>query len=307
MLKPRALVPGDRVAVVAPASAFERPQFDAGITELRTLGFEPVYDETVFSRQRYLAGAPALRAAAIHAAWSDPSIAGIIGVRGGWGSAQLLPLLDRRLAREARKAFIGYSDVTSLLTFHTLGCGIVSFHGPMLVGRLARGDAGYDRRSFVRVLTCPEPLGELAPAGLEAFRPGEASGVLVGGTLTQLLASLGTPFAFEPPMGSVLLLEDIAERPYRLDRMITQARQAGWFARARAVVLGEMPQCDEPNGGLTAREVLADLFADFPGPVIFGFPTGHTTGPAYTLPLGVTCRVVADNRPRLVIEATAVS
>ncbi len=307
MLTPRALVPGDRIAVVAPASTFDRPQFDAGVSELRSLGFDPVFDDTVFSRVRYLAGAPALRAAAIHAAWADPSIAGIIGVRGGWGSAQLLPLLDRRLAREARKVFIGYSDLTSLLTFHTLGCGIVSFHGPMLVGRLGRGEAGYDRASFVRAVSCTEPLGELAPDGLEAFRPGEVSGVLVGGTLTQLLASLGTPFAFDPPDGSILLLEDVAERPYRLDRMITQARQAGWFTRVRAIVLGEMPRCDEPNGELTARDVLADLFADFPGPVVFGFPTGHTAGPAYTLPLGVTCRVVADNRPRIVIEDAAVS
>jgi muramoyltetrapeptide carboxypeptidase len=307
MLKPRALVPGDRIAVVAPASAFDRPQFDAGITELRALGFVPVYDDTVFARQRYLAGAPAVRAAAIHAAWTDRSIAGLIGVRGGWGSAQLLPLLDRRLAREACKVFIGYSDVTSLLSFHTLGCGIVSFHGPMLVGRLGRGEAGYDRQSFVRAVSHAEPLGELAPDRLEVFRPGEAAGLLVGGTLTQLLASLGTPFAFDPPGGCVLLLEDVGERPYRLDRMITQARQAGWFARARAIVLGEMPQCDEPNGELTARDMLAELFADFPGPVLFGFPTGHTAGPAVTLPLGVSCRVVAGGRPRLVIEEAAVS
>jgi muramoyltetrapeptide carboxypeptidase len=209
--------------------------------------------------------------------------------------------------REARKVFVGYSDVTSVLSFHTGACGLVSFHGPMLVGRLGRRDAGYDRDSLLRATGRPEPLGELAPAGLETLRPGEATGVLVGGTLTQLLASLGTPFAFDPPPGCVLLLEDVGERPYRLDRMLTQARQAGWLSRARAVVFGEMVQCDEPNGELTARDVLADVLSDFPGPVLYGFPTGHTAGPAVTLPLGVSCRVVATPMPRLVIEEAAVS
>ena len=306
MRKPRALAPGDRIALVAPASAFDRAQFEAGVDELRVLGFEPVFDDSVFARQRYLAGPASLRAKALQAAWADPSIAGIIAVRGGYGSAQVLPLLDPGVAGRTAKVLVGYSDVTSLLTFHTLGCRIVSFHGPMLVGRLGRRDAGYDRDSFLRAIGRAEPMGELAPEGLDTVRPGEASGMLVGGTLTQLLASLGTPFAFDPPDGCVLLLEDVAERPYRLDRMITQARQAGWFTRTRAIVIGQLPQCDEPSGEVTARSVIQDLFADFSGPVIFGFPTGHTTGPAMTLPLGVGCRVIAGARPRLVIEEAAV-
>ena len=203
MRKPRALTPGDRLAVVAPASPFTREEFDAGLQEITRLGFIPVYDDSVFARQRYVAGAPEVRAAAIHAAWRDPSIAGVIGVRGGYGSAQVLPLLDRDEARRAAKPFIGYSDVTSVLTFLTLGCDLVAFHGPMLAGRLGRGAAGYDEDSFMRALCRREPLGEMAPAGLEALRPGEASGVLLGGTLTQLLASLGTPYAFAPPQGYV--------------------------------------------------------------------------------------------------------
>ena len=137
MLKPRALAPGDRLAVVAPASPFDRDEFDCGIEEIRRLGFVPVYDDSVFARASYVAGPPELRAAAIRAAWRDPAIAGIIGVRGGYGSAQLLPLLDPAEARAARKPFIGYSDLTALLTFHTITCDMVAFHGPMLAGRLA--------------------------------------------------------------------------------------------------------------------------------------------------------------------------
>lgn len=306
MRKPRALSSGDRVAVVAPASAFKREEFDRGIEELRTLGFEPVYDDSVFERRRYVAGPAPTRAAAIHAAWQDRSIAGVIGVRGGYGSAQLLPLLDRNLARDAGKPLVGYSDVTSLLTFLTVTCGLVAFHGPMLAGRLGRGEAGYDRLSFLNALTRAEPAGELTAHGLETIRAGEASGPLYGGTMTQLLASLGTPYAFAPPSGCVLFLEDVGERPYKLDRMVTQFGQAGVLARASAVVIGELPHCDEPGGDPTARAVMADLFADFPGPVVIGFPSGHTRGPAMTLPLGVSTRVVAAATPKLVVEESAV-
>jgi muramoyltetrapeptide carboxypeptidase len=306
MIKPRALTPGDRLAIVAPASSFDRAEFDRGVDEIRRLGFVPVYDETVFARQRYVAGSAQLRATALRRAWGDPAIAGVIGVRGGYGSAQLLPLLDRDEARRACKPFIGYSDLTAILTFLTITCGVVAFHGPMLERRLSRGADGYDVESFTNALCRAEPLGELAPAALESIRAGQAAGVLLGGTLTQLLASIGTPFAFDPPPGYVLFLDEVGERPYRLDRQVTQLRQAGLLARASAVVVGELPRCDEPSGDITARAVMADLFADFPGPVLIGFPSGHTVGPAMTLPFGVTCRVIADPRPRVVIEESAV-
>ncbi len=307
MLRPRALAPGDRLAIVAPASPFNRDEFDRGIEELRRLGFEPVYDETVFARQRYVAGAPEVRADAIRRAFRDPSIAGIVGVRGGYGSAQVLPLLDRDEIRRAPKVFLGYSDVTSVLTFLTIGCGVVAFHGPMLAGRLGRGSEGYDRTSFVNAVCRAEPMGELTAPGLRIVRPGEVSGPLLGGTLTQLLASLCTPFAFDPPRGFVLFLDEVGERPYRLDRMVTQLKQTGLLARASAVVVGELPRCDEPSGEPTAKAIIPELFGDFPGPVLLGFPSGHTDGPAMTLPFGVRCRVVATGRPKLVVEEPAVA
>jgi len=147
MLKPRALQPGDRLAVVAPASTFDRAEFDRGVEEIRKLGLVPVYDESVFERDRYLAGSPEVRATALRAAWNDPSIAGVIGVRGGYGSAQILPLLNREEARRACKPFIGYSDLTAILTFLTIGCDMVAFHGPMLDRRLSKGRRV--RRRFV--------------------------------------------------------------------------------------------------------------------------------------------------------------
>jgi muramoyltetrapeptide carboxypeptidase len=307
MLKPRALRPGDRLALVSPASWFDRDQFECGVEEVKRLGFIPVFDETVFARHLYLAGSAELRAASLRRAWQDESISGVIAVRGGYGSAQLLPLLDPEDARHSPKAFVGYSDLTAVLTFLTIGCGVVAFHGPMLAGRLGRGADGYDRTAFLDAVCRREPLGELAPSTLETIRDGEAAGLLLGGTLTQLASSLGTPYAFVPPQGFVLFLEDVGERPYRLDRMITQLRQAGILARASAVVIGELPKCDEPSGAITARAVIRDLFRDFPGPVLVGFPSGHTAGPATTLPFGVRSRVIGGSRPRLVIEESAVA
>lgn len=306
MLKPRALRPGDRLAIVAPASSFDRSEFDEGVAEVERLGFVPVYDDSVFAQQGFVAGAADVRAAAIRDAWLDPSIGGLIGVRGGYGSAQVLPLLDPADGRRAAKPFIGYSDLTALLTFHVLRCQMVAFHGPMLAGRLGLGEAGYDRESFRRALCRSEPAGELGSDAIEAIRAGEVEGMLVGGTLTQLLASLGTPFAFDPPLGHVLFLDEVGERPYRLDRMLTQLRQSGLLARASAIVIGELPGCDEPNGGPTGRGVMADILRDFPGPVLVGFPSGHTLGPAMTLPLGVRARVVGGHRSRIVILEGAV-
>ena len=131
--------------------------------------------------------------------------------------------------------------------------------------------------------------------------------MLVGGTLTQLVASLGTPFAFAPPDRHVLFLDEVGERPYRLDRMLTQLAQAGILARASAVIVGELPQCDEPGGDPTARAVVADVLRDFPGPVLFGLPSGHTTRPALTLPFGVRARVLGGARARVIIEEAAVT
>jgi len=236
----------------------------------------------------------------------DPDIAGLIAVRGGYGSVHLLPLLGESLLLGEPKAFIGYSDNTSLLTWLTLIGGIVSFHGPMLEGRLARGEAGYDRSTFMRCLCSPAPADEICHPQVEVLHSGEAAGLLVGGTLTQLCASFGTPYAFDPPAGCVLFLDEVAERPYRLDRMLTQLYLSGILSRASALVFGELPRCDEPSGTPTAREVVEELTRGFRGPILYGLPSGHTAGPTLTLPFGVRARVLTAPRPSLIIEEAAV-
>lgn len=306
MKKPRALKSGDRIAIVAPASPFARDEFDRGVAELTRLGFVPAYDDSVFATESaYLAGSAELRARSFMKYWSDPSVSALIAVRGGYGSVQMLPFLDPPTLVSTPKLFIGYSDNTSVLSWLTCGCGITALHGPMLERRLASGAAGYDERSFL-ALTGDGRGVELAPEGLDVLRAGQAQGPLYGGTIAQLIASLGTPFAFTPSDGCVLFLEDVNERPYKLDRMLTQLRLSGVLGRARALVFGEMRGCDEPGGSVTARDVIARFMADFPGPVLFGFPSGHTAGPCWTLPLGVNVRIESKPRPMIVIEDAAV-
>lgn len=307
LLKFRPVRPGSRVALVAPASGFDREEFDRGVAELKRLGLEPVYDEAVFDRQALTAGRPRERVMSLLRAFDEMGADAVIAIRGGYGSVELLPLLDVDRIRRSRTAFVGYSDVTSLHSFLGANVGLASVHGAMIDGRLAKGPDAYDPESFLRSLST-EPLGDLSHPGLETLQPGIAVGPLAGGTLTNLLASFETPYAFNPPDGHVLFLDEVAERPYRVHRMLVQLRLSGRMARASAIVFGQMPKCDEPGGNVTVRDIVRDGVIGFRGPVLFGFPSGHTTTPLVSLPLGVQTRVIASpDSPRLVFEEAAAS
>lgn len=305
MVKPRALRSGDRVAVVAPASGCSREQIEGGLAELRRLGFEPVHSEAIFERTMFSAGSAATRAADFTRAWNDPSIAALVALRGGYGSAQVLPLLQDLAPASTPKLFIGYSDTTAVLSWLTCHAGVTALHGPMIESRLSKGAAGYDEQSFL-ALARGERDVQLAPEGVTVLRPGEAAAPLYGGTLAMLSASMGTPYAFVPPGECVLFFEDVNERPYRLDRLLTQLRQGGALEKAKALVFGEMRGCDEPDGRISAVDAIRESTRDFRGPVLFGFPSGHTTGPCWTLPLGVRVRVLGGASPAVVVEESPV-
>jgi len=309
LIKFRPVRKGSRVALVAPASPFDRAEFDRGVEEIRRLGLEPVWDEDVFERQAFTAGRPRVRVMALLRALDKLDADAVVSVRGGYGSVELLPLLDIERVRQARTAFVGYSDVTSLHSYFGAVVGLASVHGAMLEGRLANGKEAYDPDSWLKSMSA-EPLGEMAPEGLEVLSPGFpgiAAGPLVGGTLTQLLASFGTPYEFNPPAGHVLFLDEVNERPYRLHRMLTQLRLSGRLQRSAAVIFGQLPGCDEPGGKITARDVIKDcLMHGFQGPVLFGFPSGHTTSPSLSMPLGVQVRVIGNpHQPVVVFDEAA--
>jgi muramoyltetrapeptide carboxypeptidase len=296
--------PGSRVALVAPASPVDRSVVEAGAAELRRLGFEPVWDESVFAREGFVAGSVELRARALNHALTRPDVDAVVAVRGGYGSIEILPRLDIDRIAERRTAFVGYSDVTSVHLFLAGLAGMRSVHGPMIDRRLATGPAAYDPVSFVASLGTA-PMGELRSATVDVIRSGEAEGPLFGGTLTQMLASFETPFSITFPPGHVLFIDEVGERPYRLRRMLAQWQLSGRLAHAAAIVFGQLPGCDEPSGTPTAASVIAEVLADFNGPVLTGFPSGHTTTPLVTLPLGVRVRVHAGSDPRLVFDEPA--
>jgi muramoyltetrapeptide carboxypeptidase len=272
----------------------------AGLEALRSLGFEPVPASNLASRHReMLAGDDAERLAAFHALAADPSLAAIFFARGGWGLPRLLPQLDWDLLARHPRAYVGYSDLTPLLLGLVQRCGLIAFHGPMVAADFARGLDGDELSSLLGALgEEPElsyPLEGCLAAGLEG-EPIEAP--LLGGCLSLLAATAGTPYA--PDLsGSLLFLEDVAEPPYRLDRMLTQLRQAGQLAGIRAMIVGHLtalggrrPPAPAAEGG--ALGPLLDVFGEHAAalgvPFAWGLAAGHDA-PNLTLPLGALARL----------------
>jgi muramoyltetrapeptide carboxypeptidase len=258
--------PGDRLAIVAPASPFDVDRFERGVARLRER-YAVVFDESIRSRAGFLAGDDARRRSELAAALADPATRAIVAVRGGYGAMRLLSSFEPAEIARAPKWLVGFSDVTAL---HALWAraGLQSMHGPM-VAKLADASAS----DFEAWCACLEgaDLPELRGTGLA---PGRARGPLAGGNLAVFSALLGTPHL--PAIdGAVLLLEDVGERPYRLDRMLTSLRDAGVFDRVRAVIVGELLDCEPGSDGTTAMDVIAERIAGLGIPVIAGVPIGH--------------------------------
>jgi muramoyltetrapeptide carboxypeptidase len=280
-VSPPALRPGDRVALIAPASPFDRESFEAGVRVLAER-YRPVFDDGVFTRARYLAGDDARRQAELAAALADPGTRAVMAARGGYGSLRLLPRLD--LAGLAPKLLVGFSDLTAV-HLALQAASRTSVHGPV-VTQLGAQPPEVSRRLFA-LLESPGPAEPLTGT---PGAPGVVEGPLLGGNLSLVTRLLGTPFL--PPLdGTVLLLEDVRERPYRLDRMWTHLALAGVFGRVRGLALGDFTECDEPDADYTGREVLADLVAATGLPCVRDLPIGHGE---VNMPVALGCRVRLD-------------
>jgi muramoyltetrapeptide carboxypeptidase len=303
LIKPPGLKPGDRIGVVAPAGVVAPQELESGVARLAALGFEVQVGAAVQGpRARYLAAPDAARAADLSAFLADRTIKAVIAARGGYGSARLIPHLD--LERAQPKVVVGSSDLTVLLAFLQSRLGWVVFHGPMVAPNFGRSPAALTDDSFRRVLFAPGQAGTIAPPGVRPLRRGRARGRLAGGCLSLLVSTLGTPYEIDT-RGALLLIEDINEAPYRLDRMLTQLRHAGKLEQARGVVFGRMVGCHpEPQAGYALDAVLVELLGEFAGPVVVDFPAGHG-GEQVTLPLGVEATLDAD-RGALILEEPGV-
>ena len=238
VLPPR-LKSGDTIGIAAPAGPFEADLFEKGVTVLRGMGFEVHIPEAIFQRNGFLAGPDETRAGVLNALFRDPGIAAILCARGGYGSTRVLPFLDWAAIRHNPKPFVGFSDITVLHSLLRERAGLVSFHGPMGTTLATAGEATLAQ--FRQTLMSPSPV-DLEPSGVEVLRRGSAEGRVVGGNLSMLCHLVGTPYApnFD---GCLLLLEDVAEAPYRIDRMLVQMFLAGCFDKVRGLVLGQFEDC----------------------------------------------------------------
>lgn len=258
-----------RLGILAPASPFPADRFEAGLNVLRQLGFQPVIHYQAYARTGFLAGSDAERLNALYDLLADPSIDAVMAARGGYGVHRLLEHLDLSRLKAAPKPVIGFSDVTAL---HAVWAqlGRASIHGPVVTQLADLPPA--DQAIFAQTLSGPQAA---TYQGQNTIQKGRAQGVLFGGCLSVLVPLLGTPF-FPSLAGKILLLEDIGEAPYRIDRMLTQLRLSGALGQVAGIAVGELVKCDPPRAGEpTAVQVLAERTADLGVPVVYGLPFGH--------------------------------
>jgi muramoyltetrapeptide carboxypeptidase len=284
---PGRLCPGDTVAVIAPSSPFDREKFQKGIAVLADIGLRPLFPEKIFETNGYLAGSDAHRAQMIHESFSDPDVKGIFCARGGYGALRLLPLMDFGVISAQKKVFIGCSDVSALLNAFFAQCGLVTFHGPMMES--LGGASQPTRQALMAALFSGNPIA-VTPEHPVSIGSGLSSGIVSGGNLTTLCHLAGTPY--QPDFsGHILMLEDVGEQPYRIDRMLTHMRLAGCFEGITGLALGSFKNCGDMD---QIYCIFEDVFAGGAIPILAGFDMGHDE-PNLTIPLGLTATLDSDN------------
>ena len=294
-VRPPRLKAGDTIGIAAPSGPFDKPLFEMGMEVLRDMGFKIHVPEAVFRREGFLAGPDEVRAGVLNALFADSAIHGIVCARGGYGATRVLPYLDWETIRCHPKVFVGFSDITVLHWALWQKTRLATFHGPM---GTTLGKAPEHFRSLLRQAIISERPVDLAPPGVTVLTHGEAAGPVVGGNLTLLCHLVGTPYTphFD---GCLLFIEDVAEAPYRLDRMLVQMTLAGCFEGVAGLVLGQFQDCGEAG---EIHDVFMRTFGPLGIPVVAGFPIGHGENNA-TLPMGLSARLTT--RPARLAYMTA--
>jgi muramoyltetrapeptide carboxypeptidase len=316
-IKPRALKPGDIVGLITPATYVSDP--DRIALAERTMRFfelKAKMGRNVRKRTGYVGGTPEERVADLHDMFRDPEIKAVFCIRGGYGSAHLLDHVDYELIRNNPKIFLGYSDITSLhLAIHKK-TGLITFHGPVVLSRFTEYTQKYFRAALFNTkplgtLTNPPENNPLRPSHtLRTVRPGKARGRLIGGNLSLIAATMGTPYEIDT-RGAIFFIEDVGEQPYSVDRMLTQLKLAGKLREAAGIVFGECSECvprefrPSFESTFSLGEVVDEILGDLPVPVLSGLTIGHTTD-QLTLPLGVMASLDADKGELTVAESGVV-
>lgn len=308
--KPRALQSGDSIGIVAPASNIQRSLLEAGVEALRKLGYKPVYQESIFDRDLYFAGSVERRARELEDMFTRDDVRAILCARGGYGCNYLLRHLDPQKIIPYPKIFVGYSDITTLLTCFTDSAGMVTFHGPMVTKDFANPD-GVDIASWEAALggVSHWKLDFGPDSGVQALVEGEAEGLLYGGCLSMLVATLGTPHEIRTS-GTILFIEDIATKPFQIDRMLMQLKLAGKFNEVKGIICGEMIDCvQSQDQDYTLQEVILRVIGDLGVPVAYGLRSGHVSRRNITLPVGVRAalRVSSEDTNLEILESATMT
>ena len=303
MIYPTPLTPGDRVALVGPSGPVPPERVEPALEAVKAMGLTPVLYPSATAAYGYLAGEDRQRARDLTDAFLDDSIRGVLCIRGGYGAQRMLPYFDPEAAISHPKVFCGYSDITAIhALLNQTGEGLVTFHTPMPSTEWYQGLDDYTLESMKNLLFCPpadwsprENPADCPPP--EVLVPGEAVGPLRGGNLSLVASSVGVWYGLDAP-GMVLFLEDIGERPYRLDGMLTHLRNSGTLGRCAAILLGAFTDCaaEDPARSLTIPEVIRDVVEPVCRekniPLVSGLTCGHTL-PTMSLPLGARARLKA--------------
>ena len=287
-IRPPRLKPGDTIGIVAPAGPFDPKIFSQGLSTVESLGFRTRVSDEIFEKTGYLAGTDALRAQLINRLFKDPEVQGIICARGGFGSLRILPLVDFDVIRKNPKVFIGFSDITALLTAITSHSGLVTFHGPM-VTTLATAPE-FTCNILTTAIASDAPL-EITPADGIVLQAGQAKGPVIGGNLNTLCHLLGTPYqaGFK---SHILFFEDRGEARYRIDRMVAQMKLAGCFEGIDGLVLGSFEDCGNLDG---IYQIFQEHFRDIHIPILAGFDIGHGKQ-NMTIPCGMDATLDTDKQ-----------
>jgi len=312
-IKPEKLTSGDTIGVIAPASRPTHPSsLDNGIRTLESLGFQVKIAPHALDRHGFLAGTDTDRLSDLHAMFSDPEVDGIICLRGGYGSARLLPYIDFELIRTHPKVFVGYSDITVLNNSFYQKTGLITFWGPMISSEMSPIFEPYNQHGLLKAITRSEPIGLIEhPSGLppvQILHAGKATGRLIGGTLSLLCAVLGTTYDIDFDE-TILFFEEVGEEPHRIDRMLTQLLQSGKLDHVKGIVIGECPGCESapyrpafPYGNFSIEEIFEDRLIPLDIPIIYGSCIGHGRYKS-TLPIGVQATLDADAGELIIDES----
>lgn len=306
-IKPLPLRQGDTVGIVAPASDIKRTDLETGCTALQSLGYNPVYLDSILDQDLYFAGSRERRARELEEMFARNDVRAVLCARGGYGTNYLVTELDPQKIVPNRKVFVGYSDITTLLTCFCDTAGFVTFHGPMVAKDFAHAD-GVDLPSWQAAMSgVPEwEIGD--ESGMEPLAEGAGEGILYGGCLSMLVASLGTPHEIRTS-GTLLFFEDVNTKPFQIDRMLMHLKLAGKLKGVKGIVFGEMVDCVQPGGqSYTLKEVIMRVLGDLGIPIAFGLRSGHVSRRNITLPLGVraSLRVTTGScRLKILESATA--